>query len=412
MPRAKTLRDLFRIRDANRDYLESINGHLGTALGFKRPTGGEVSKEPAILVFVPRKIESKWLPESQLIRKNLEGPDNLTCPLDVVEGGKYEETYLLGFDPYFGDHPLYGWSSLVGDPPLDPDQLVLREQLRGWTDRIRPGSQLAGFTADGDGYYGTLGCFARDRTSDTLGILTNQHVADHLNNVLRFPVHEGRRVAIVDRAVEVLRDEQRLKGLVDEPAAFFRTDCAFAPLLPTVGADEIDPRLPLVKGGKLELQTLGEPLGLDFDTMGPISRKVLGVGRTRSQQRGTIVACAYEWIDDDESHYTDYLIIGEDGTWFSTYGDSGKLIVTEDDFRPVALLWGGWQEKLRQGREQENWTYAIAIDLVTELLDIEIVRSLDGSRARRGSARRGGARKGAGSRKGGARKGAGARRRR
>ncbi len=377
MPQARTLRDLFRIRDANRDYLESINGHLGTALGFKRPTGGEVGGEPAILVFVPRKVDPKWLPGNQLIHKKLDGPDDLSCPVDVVEGGKYDETYLLGFDPYSMEHPVYGWSGLVGDPPLDADQLTLREQLRGWTDRIRPGCQLAGFTLGGGGYFGTLGCFARDRQSGALGILTNQHVADHLNNMLRFPVHEGRPVAIVDKAVEAVRDEQRLHGLVDEPDAYFRTDCAFAPLLPTVDANDIDPRLPTVEAGELVLRRLGEPLGLDFDSMGPIGRGVLGVGRTRSQQHGTIVACAYEWVDDEsESHYTDYLIVGEEGDWFSTYGDSGKLIVTADDLRPVALLWGGWQEKLRHGREQENWTYAIAIDLVTELLGVEIVRSL------------------------------------
>jgi len=31
------------------------------------------------------------------------------------------------------------------------------------------------------------------------------------------------------------------------------------------------------------------------------------------------------------------------------------------------LLWGGWQERLRHGREQENWTYAI--DLGHQFID-------------------------------------------
>lgn len=54
--------------------------------------------------------------------------------------------------------------------------------------------------------------------------------------------------------------------------------------------------------------------------------------------------------------YTDYLIIGEDGEQFSDHGDSGKRIVTANGYKPVALLWGGWKEKLRKERMQEDWT--------------------------------------------------------
>ena len=51
-----------------------------------------------------------------------------------------------------------------------------------------PGAQLAGFERDGNGYYGTLGCFARD-ADGVLGFITNQHVADRRNNTLYFPEH-------------------------------------------------------------------------------------------------------------------------------------------------------------------------------------------------------------------------------
>ncbi len=43
-------------------------------------------------------------------------------------------------------------------------------------------------------------------------------------------------------------------------------------------------------------------------------------------------------------------------------------------FRPVALLWGGWKEQLRTGRMQEDWTYAIDINKVLELLDVSILK--------------------------------------
>ena len=68
------------------------------------------------------------------------------------------------------------------------------------------------------------------------------------------------------------------------------------------------------------------------------------------------------------------LIIGEDGDVFSDHGDSGKLIVTDDDHRnAIALLWGGRYERLRAGHGQENWTYAIDINKVLRMLNVEIV---------------------------------------
>ncbi|MBI4702539.1 MAG: hypothetical protein HY744_15575 [Deltaproteobacteria bacterium] len=86
MRQAKSLRDLLSIRNANRDYLGAIGGNLGTALGFKKRFREEVSDEPAILVFVPRKIEAKWLPKGHAIKKRLAGPGDRWCPLGVCRG--------------------------------------------------------------------------------------------------------------------------------------------------------------------------------------------------------------------------------------------------------------------------------------------------------------------------------------
>lgn len=67
--------------------------------------------------------------------------------------------------------------------------------------------------------------------------------------------------------------------------------------------------------------------------------------------------------------------MGEDGVPFSTHGDSGSLIVTDDaGHNPIGLLWGGWQEKLRTGYAQENWTWGIALTRVLDALDIELER--------------------------------------
>ena len=51
-----------------------------------------------------------------------------------------------------------------------------------------------------------------------------------------------------------------------------------------------------------------------------------------------------------------------------------KIIVTDDDaHRPVVLLWGVWQERLRYVREQEKWTYAIDLGKVMDRLNLELL---------------------------------------
>lgn len=379
MPIATSLKDLLLIRNANRQYIDSINGNLGSALGFKKATGQPVSSKPAILIFIPRKIDPKWLSGSQVIQKVLQGPNGLECPVDVVEGEDYEETYLWSQDHSKNPDPsnlfLAPWSRLRGLPVLVEEKILLRSRLRGWTAGVMPGCQLAGFDKNGNGYYGTLGCFGRDRDTNSLGFITNHHVADHIGNVLRFPEHGARRIGRVTKMVENVRDEQRLAGLIDEPNAFFRVDCAFAELPPDLPVADIDARMPILnQEDQVQIQQIGEPVSLDLDTMGPVGQKVLSVGRTRSLQRGTIAAFAYEFRDADyASYYTDFLIIGEEEGGFSAPGDSGKLIVTDDqEYRPVALLWGGWQQRLRHGREQEKWSYAIDINFILNQLNVDL----------------------------------------
>ncbi|MDD1751659.1 MAG: hypothetical protein LUQ38_01040 [Methanotrichaceae archaeon] len=72
--------------------------------------------------------------------------------------------------------------------------------------------------------------------------------------------------------------------------------------------------------------------------------------------------------------YTDLLISGYDGQPFSTYGDSGSLIVLEnEELNPIGMLWGGWQEKLRTGYSRENWTYGVSLSPLLDLLEIDLI---------------------------------------
>ena len=91
-------------------------------------------------------------------------------------------------------------------------------------------------------------------------------------------------------------------------------------------------------------------------------------------REGTIWGFGYEFVDENDAKvYTDLLIIGDNEVPFSTHGDSGSLIVTAEENKGIGLLWGGWQEKLRSGYAQENWTYGIALDRVLKALNIELV---------------------------------------
>lgn len=338
--------------------------------------------DPCVIVFVPRKIDEKWLSTAQVIKDKLEAPGGLHCPLDVVEGSKYDHSYDVNLLDVtlasFGHTDIVTRQDFLGPPPLSSRGRVnLLEELRGWANTITPGAQLY----HPGGWYGTLGCFAKE-ASGNLGFITNKHVAGEVGDRLAFPQKGGIELGRVKRVVEQIADEVRFPGVVDDPVAFYTIDCAFAELSSDFALSDIEPRLPLVNDrDDVVLADLGEPLSLDLETLGPLGSSVVGVGRTRSFQRGHISAFAYSWdvltwTQPIEKHYTDYLIVGEDGEEFSDKRDSGKLIVTDDDHhRPIALLWGGWREKLRHGRMQEKWTYAIDINKILEKLGIYIIGS-------------------------------------
>ena len=350
MPEAKSLRDLMRIRGHNRVLLDSVNGNLGSALGFKKRTGeASPTVNPAIIVFVPFKVNPKWLPESERLPKKLAGPDGLWCELDVVEGGKAEE-----------------------ETPVPEDVGELAERLRGWDEQIWVGSQISHWS-ERPGFFsmGTIGAFVKKRGTGKLGILTNYHVGvreDGQKQVLIHPLPWATPLATTQEAIAEVPDEKWYGSVSDEPNTWVRADCAYAPIVDGFNKADLNPWM-------MGVGKLGPVKEISLDDMSIIGQKVLRVGRTTGLRTGTVVAFGYEYADEPQkSGYTDLLIIGDDGKPFSTHGDSGSLIVTNDaEHRPVALLWGGWQEKLRTGYAQENWTYAIALTRVLDALKIDLV---------------------------------------
>jgi hypothetical protein len=349
---AKSLNDLLQIRTGNRDKIEAVNGNLGTALGFKW-TNGECTKHPAIIIFVPQKIALELVPEEERVPKWLEAPDGTWCLTDVVTGGKAET--LEEFEPL---------------PELSEENKRIVQELRSGRIGLIGGIQLAaleeGIADSEHAFVGTAGIAVRHIENGQAGFLTNQHVADESGRRIYHPWHLYYGIGYSRSTLEYATDQVWYEGIIDEAYSYVRCDCGF------VAVDEH--LINHVRPGLHVIGQTGPLLRTDPNTMDVIGQKVISIGRTRGAQRGTIVAYAYEFQDDFFSLYTDFLIIGEDGKAFSWKGDSGKIIVTDDDaHRPVALLWGGWQERLRHGREQENWTYAIDLGKVLDRLNLKLL---------------------------------------
>jgi hypothetical protein len=185
------------------------------------------------------------------------------------------------------------------------------------------------------------------------------------------PVPWGTLLGTTERTIEYVEDQNWYGPFVDEPKTYVRVDCAFVRLDKGFKTSDVNPQL-------MGVGKLGPVKVISIDDMSIVGQKVLRVGRTTGLRRGTVAAFGYEYNDDrDLTAYTDLLIVEDDDIPFSTHGDSGSLIVTNDEqLNPIGLLWGGWQEKLRTGHAQENWTYGIALSRLLDTLEIDIVSSL------------------------------------
>ncbi len=372
---ASNLKDLFKIREYNRAKIDSINGILGYALGRKNGTG-----DPAILFFVDKKIKKKWMPSKDMIPSTLETNDGLFCPTDVINSSltQFDSNKVVDLVTLknTGQYGAINARALFGYRPLShPSKYDLLDRLKGDAETITPGARIAFNDSADSPSWATLACFAKNSAGKP-GFITNQHVGQKKGNKIYFPEMAGTYVGKVISTICSIPNKERFPGLLENSAGNYRIDASFVELAPGLSSnDSIDYRLPVLdEKNNIKMATLGEPYKLDLDTMGPIGMEVIGVGQTRSFQKGKIFAIAYCYaIKEKES--ADYLIIGEDGDDFSDPGDSGKLIVTADGkYQPIALLWGGWFEKRRQGFGQENWTYATDINVILDKLGLSILR--------------------------------------
>jgi len=349
MALAKTLRELLSIRQHHARFLRCIPGCLGTAVGFRydEKTGQfehDAAKDrpkPAVLIFVVEKIPLAALPARWRVPPKLEGPGGLWCHTDVI----------------------------VGKPPAD---IVVTPPTTGYNGSIlhdlnhRDVGVIGGIPIEGPGCTGTAGVIVR--VDAGLAALTNYHVAGFV----------GTRIDRLGGVYEVLGTTSRsiytapvgtadLDDLESFTSARHRVDLGLIALTRETTAR-----------ARPGVYALDQPLGpvyridLDDRDFDPIGRYVVGVGQTLGRQEGRILAYGYEWRDSftgGEWFATDYLIKGEGSLPFAAPGDSGKLVVTNDEARrPIALLWGGEQRFDNAIPAQQTLAYATEIGLALKLL--------------------------------------------
>jgi hypothetical protein len=350
MAQAKCLRDLLRIRKHHAPFLRCIPGCLGTAVGFRydEKTGqfeGEGTKEgrkPAVLIFVVEKIPLASLPKEWRIPPTLKGPDNLICHTDVIVGKPPEDIQVTP--------PSTGYNGSIVHQLNHTDVGV-----------------IGGIPIQGPSSTGTAGVIIRSKGK--LAALTNYHVAE-------FEETQINRVGGVFEVLGTTRRSIYLAPKTEDDPDDLET---FTNAGHRVDIGMIELEGPAITQAKRWVYALQGPLGpvyelnLDKRDFDPVGRYVAGVGQTLGRQPGRILAYGYEWRDSftgAEWFATDYLIKGEGSFPFAAPGDSGKLVVTDDDDRkPIALLWGGEQRFDSAIPAQQTLAYATELGLVLKLLD-------------------------------------------
>ncbi|CAI7821205.1 unnamed protein product [Closterium sp. NIES-54] len=275
---AHTLHDLMVIRALHSSLLRLPRQSLGTALGI-RTREGQLTSFPAIIVFVSYKVHRLWVPDGQMLPRQLVGPTGVVCDVDVVEfcytDAPAAATYAAQVshpssatpsppppstaDPHGGIDiavtaaaaPDAGTGTGAGLADPEPSRecawsaregaggagggyrragrsrraaaAAVVEEMKGAAGDVGPGSQVAS-----EGTYGTLtAVVVRTRGERAVGVLTNRHVAVDFNQprqALHHPLPPSRGPGV-------------LLGLV-ERAASFTSDSAWYGMFATPNTGE------------------------------------------------------------------------------------------------------------------------------------------------------------------------------
>ena len=119
---------------------------------------------------------------------------------------------------------------------------------------------------------------------------------------------------------------------------------------------------------------------MTWDSMGPVRKIVCVVGRTQSCQESIVRGISFEqYFDKQLRSHVDYLVEATKYYTnmpvyrFSWGGDSGKLVVLKDGYKPLGITWGGLDWRTRHEEELIDHTFVTDINVITNTLDISLV---------------------------------------
>jgi hypothetical protein len=347
---AKSLRELMRIREDTRETINKSK-NLGSALGFKWAMKKN-TKRPCIIIFVDKKEKPEEVDEDELAPDVLEDKNGTWCLTDVVAGGES------------------GSVSADSLPELSPENKKVVKALSSKGSDLIGGMRLAFDIGEGEEGWGTAG-IAVKTGQDEIGFLTNRHLTGASAREMRHPYLNSPPI-----------------GDNYKPDIYSAEKCAFgkwygmntgnnnSKVAADYGFIKIrDPLKSKVRPGIYGIGETGPLKRIDIDTMDIIGQRIISVGASRGIQRGTVSAYSYEWKYFGESYYTDILITGEGGD-FAFQGDSGKIIVTDDEEHcPIALHWGGVRGQLDndEGEKQKIWGKATDLGKILDHSGLEII---------------------------------------
>lgn len=342
-----------KVQSSNVNDLMRMNNVVGVAVGNKTRRGESLDNE-AVVVLVNRKLPISALSAEDILPQSIDG-----VAIDVIEIG-YPRAYIDPTDKFV--------------PPIPAGISVGHYQITA----------------------GTLGAIVKDKNSEDLLLLSNNHIfansnhADIRDNILQPGPYDGGSqsdsIAWLERFVP-------LKYIGDQ-AESFSESYGLAEgirdfgnkILSLVNSDKRlyveslsdnpppDPEYNLVDAAvarPYRPEDFSEAVVLNIGkitgTKAPyINQQVRKMGRTTGHTEGYVqllnAVVDVSYGNDGVARFQNQIIIGSNGVSFSQGGDSGSLIVDKDENKAVGLLFAG----------SETTTIANPIDLVLQELSITI----------------------------------------
>jgi len=326
---------VYRVKQAATPRLLAIPNVVAVGIGPKI-VGGQAVGQPAIKVFIRRKLPADQVPADELIPPMIDG-----VPTDVEVGGEPVPVAVPVDQPGAIGVLDVRTRPSVASTKLRPDLATYR------TPGLIGGAQL---TSVGSQAHGTLGCLLWDPANHDVGYaLTNMHVvqAPDLSPVTK-------DVSKVGQPDGVDCSKKCCNDVIGTFAGGGR------------GADRDEALVKLSPGLKWQAQIKDIGLVAGTDTLDQTKDQVHGGMKYPVAKRGRTTGVTGGWINavDATSHETDNLLIiapnpnpdasGGEITFFDIEGDSGSAVVNKDN-KVVGLLYA---------RDDQGNGYAYHIDHV------------------------------------------------